>query len=366
MLTPWYPDESNPNSGIFIQTQAKALSECHNVVVVSAKVDYKKFGLFSFNLSKSKNGSIEEHRLVIRKSLPVYNQFNHLLITCFITWKIARKFKPEIIHTSIGYPGAFWGWVTGKLMGIPFVLTEHTRITNNFRSSFHRLFTLRPLALASQVMAVSSSLASEMKTWLKRDVLVVPNLIDVKRFVHLESVQNEILQFGFLGGFNTPVKGLDVLLRATASIKKECVLHIGGKGLLEESYKSLAQELGIASKCRFYGFVPYEEVPDFMSRLHFFVCASRYETFCVSLIEAITSGRPVVSTRCGGPEDFINSGNGILCDKENPESLQRAIEWMMLNHSSFNPATMRTYIEENFTERIFLKRINQVYSEVLH
>ena len=365
MLTPWYPDDRSPNSGIFIQSQAQALSEIHEVVVVSAKVDYTKFGIFSFQLSTTRKGLVEEHRLMIRKSLPIYNQLNHLLITCLVTWRLTRKWKPEMIHASIGFPGAFWGWAMSKLLGVPFVFTEHTRITNNFRSAFHKVCTLRPLAKASKVMAVSSSLAKEMQPWLKSEVMIMPNIIDVHRFAHIEPAQNEIPQIGLLGGFNTPVKGLDILLKALSEIEGDFVLHIGGAGSLEDSYKLLAEELGIASKCRFYGFIPYDQVPKFMARLHFYVCSSRYETFCVSLVEAMASGRPVVSTRCGGPEDFVNEDNGILCDKESQESLQQAIDWMILNYKLFNPVKMRAYIGDNFTAKSFLKQINEVYSKTL-
>jgi len=365
MLTPWYPDERSPNSGIFIQSQATALSEGHDVVVISAKVDYKKFGLFSYQVDESKNGLVKEHRLLICKSLPVYNQLNHLFITCLFTWRVARKWKPEIIHASIGFPGAFWGWVISKLVGVPFVFTEHTRITNNFRSTFHKLITLWPLSGASQIMAVSSSLAKELKDLLNKEVIVVPNIIDVQKFIHVAPAPNGVTQIGLLGGFNTPVKGLDILLRALAKVEKDYILHIGGTGSLEESYKSLARELGIDSKCRFYGFVPYDQVPEFMSRLHFYVCSSRYETFCVSLIEAMAAGRPIVSTRCGGPEDFVNKNNGVLCDKENSEALQHSIEWMILNYNSFNSAAIKTYIEENFTSKSFLKAINGVYAKAM-
>ena len=214
-------------------------------------------------------------------------------------------------------------------------------------------------------MAVSSTLAKETKYWINKDVTVVPNIIDVNRFFHRELSQSKVIQFGFLGGMNTPVKGLDIALKALAKMNHDFIFHIGGTGTLEEHYKKLSNELGVSERCRFYGFVPYNEVPHFMSRLQFFICSSRYETFCVSLIEAIASGRPVISTRCGGPEDFVNGSNGILCDNENPESLQQAIEWMMLNYSSFNPITMRTYIEDNFTAKSFLKTINEVYSTAI-
>jgi len=353
MLTPWYPDDQNAMSGLFIRNQALALAAGNQVLVISAKVDYHKFSLFSYALRESEFGPLKEYRLRIFKSLPLYNQLNHLLITFRVSLRIAKSFQPDVIHASIGFPGAIWGWTISRRLGKPFVVTEHTQVTNNFRSFFHKALTLKGYKKANVVMAVSHLLASELTALLHRHVAVVPNVVDIERFSDVQPpAPSSVWQLGFLGGLNTPVKGLDILLRALSKLRQDFVLHIGGAGSLSPQYQALAAELKIESKCRFYGFVQPADLPSFMARLHFMICSSRYESFCVSLVEAMACGLPVVSTRCGGPEDFVTQDNGILCEKDDPEKLREAIEQMMRDHARYSSDEIRRFTEKFSAENV--------------
>jgi len=364
MLTPWYPDEANPNAGLFIRDQAKALSNHHEVLVITAKVNYDKASLFSYTVKRSATAGVVEFRISIDRSLPLYNQLNQLFITCWQSWLIAKRFNPDIIHASIGYPGAFWAWMLSKLLKRPYVFTEHTRVTNNFRSAFHKQLTLFGLKRASALMAVGSTLAKEITTITQLPVTVIPNMVDVAKFSSAQRSSIKVPQFGFLGGMNTPVKGLDILLKAVAQIDINFVLHIGGRGALLDEYKAMANALSISNKCRFYGFVDPAKLPDFMSQLHFFVCASRYETFCISLVEAMASGLPVVSTRCGGPEDFVNATNGMLCEKEDPDALRKTIEDMILQYNNYSQSDLKNF-SLRYSPTNVVEQLTQIYHGVL-
>jgi len=365
MVTPWYPDDRNPNSGVFIRTQAQALTRAgHDVIVVSSKINYAAFGILACAIQHSTTEGVQEYRIAIRKSFPLYNQLNMIFVSILHAVKIARAFKPQVIHASIGYPGAIWGWALGKILRVPFVITEHTRITNNFRSKLHRKLTIFGLKRAKAVIAVSRSLAKEIELYVKKDVAVIPNTIDVSRFKGSTSSPSAIPQIGFLGGMNTPVKGLDILLHALAKTSTECMLHIGGSGILLQQYKQLAITLNITDKCRFYGFIPYDDVPSFIARMNFVVCSSRYETFCVSLIETMACGKPVIATRCGGPEEFVTPQNGVLVDKENPEKLAEALTWMIAHYRDYDEAAIKRYVNERFSEQAFVEKITALYRGV--
>lgn len=358
MITPWYPDRGTPNSGIFIQHQALALSQEHQVLVISSKVDYSRGSFFHYSIEGTQFHKVRECRLLIRQSLPFYNQINQLYITCLVSWRIAKNFRPDIIHASIGYPGAVCGFVVSRLLRIPFVFTEHTRVKNNFRSFFHRITTKFAIKQAAAVMAVSERLANEIRAITRREVKIVPNIVDVRKFAHVTrrtTVDSAIVHIGFLGGMNTPVKGLDILLKSLSSIQRPFILHVGGTGKLEAEYRTLASKLGLENKCRFYGFISPELLAGFMERIDFMVCSSRYETFCIALVEAMASGKPVVSTRCGGPEDFINDENGMLCENENPEALGKAIMDMMSKYRSYAETDLK-----NFAARFRPENIRQM------
>lgn len=364
-LTPWYPDE-NPNNGVFIRDQVLLLSREHEVRVVASKVDYKNFGLSSLRRSESTYRGIIETRLVVKQSLPLLNQLNYFFRILKETLKIARTFKPDIIHGNIGYAGGVWSWLLSRNIGVPFIITEHTRITNNFRSGIHKFLTIKSLKRAAAVIAVSAWHSKELAQYTGRDIDVLPNVINFEKFPKVRVLPfNDVYHVGFLGGMDTPVKGLDVLLRAIAPIERPYFLHIGGRGKLLEHYKQLAIELKIADKCKFYGFVPHHEVPLFLEKIHFFISASRFETFGIAMVEALACGVPVVATDNGGSSEFINRQNGIIVPVEDSTELKKGIDQMMQNYAGYNPLIIRNTVILKYTAEEFLAKINAVYSRVV-
>lgn len=364
-LTGWYPHKKNSNHGVFVRDQAVAISKVCEVVVVSARIDYSSFGLSSFAIEENSYAGVKEISITVKKSLPIFNQINYFLILARVTSKIAKSYKPDVVHGNIGYPGAFWSRKVARPLHIPYVITEHTKITNNFRSPFHRYLTLLGFKKASAVIAVSAWHASEIKQVISKDVTVIGNIIQVSHFnkVILKSPDKPI-HFGILGGMDTPVKGVDVLLIACAQLTEDYVLHIGGKGKLLPAYEALAEQLGIKSKCIFHGSVEHTHVPEFMSRLHFFVSASKSETFGMVMAEALASGLPVVATDSGGSAEMITAENGILVANGDVSKLAAAIQTMMQNYHTYNASAVKASVER-FSEDAFIKKIKSVYDEVL-
>ena len=360
-LTPWYPDERNPNHGVFVRDQAVLISRHHEVRVVSAKIDYSNFALSSLTRRDSVFQGIRESRLVVHKSLPVFNQFNFFLRTCRETLSIAREFQPEIIHGNIGYPGAFWSWMVSAILKIPFLITEHTRITNNFRSVVHKQLTLFGLRKASAVIGVSRWHADEIAAFIGKKTIVVPNVIPFEKHPGVRMLPDTVeFQIGFLGGLATPVKGLDILLKAAATIPGKFTLHIAGDGELLNYYKDLSKELRIDHCCLFYGSIPHPEVNTFMQRLHFFVSSSRSETFGIAMVEALACGLPVVATDSGGSREFITPQNGLLVPTD-PLHLAEGIKRVMDGFEKYDSTSIRNSVLEKFSDDRFLEEINKVY-----
>lgn len=365
-LTPWYPDDKNPNHGIFVRDQAVALQRAHEVIVISAKVDYSTFALFSYAIKESDFRGVREYRISVKRSIPFLNQLVFFYIVTRQAVRISKKNPPDIVHGNIGYPGAFWSWLVSKIIGKPYVVTEHTsRFTANFRSFIHKILTVYSLKRARAIISVSNHSAAEILVFIGRKAVVIPNIIDFEKFTELSVPKTKVWQIGFLGNLNTNTKGLDILLKALSGISNEFKLHIGGSGNLLDDYKQLARQLKIEDKCIFYGFVAHNEVPAFMKQLHFFVSASRFESFGMVIVEAMACGLPVVAAASGGPADFINSSNGILVEKENAKALRLGIETIIQNYQTYDPTRIRKFTLEKYSAAKFLERSDELYRSVM-
>ena len=102
-----------------------------------------------------------------------------------------------------------------------------------------------------------------------------------------------------------------------------------------------------------------------MQNCSFFVLTSNYETFGIVIIEALSCGKPVVSTKCVGPEEIINDTNGLLVEKENVKSLSKGLVYMYKNINNYNSKQIRENCVNLYGEKSFILQINKAYKKVL-
>lgn len=119
-------------------------------------------------------------------------------------------------------------------------------------------------------------------------------------------------------------KGTDILFKALANVDTPFELTIIGDGSLTFELKELANTLGISKKIKWLGWQenPWSKV----SEASFTIVASPSEGFSLSTAESLMRGIPVISTRCGGPEDMIIDGvNGYLYDIDDYINLSKIL-----------------------------------------
>lgn len=168
-------------------------------------------------------------------------------------------------------------------------------------------------------------------------------------------------------GHNFRLKGLKVLLRALSAISSEnrndVFLLVAGRGRIEY-FRKMAKKLDIEKRVIFLG--PVREIEKYYAASDIYVHPTFYDSCSLSVLEALSSGLPVVTTRFNGAKDAIRSRDGgiVLEDPSSYEELKSAISYF------FDPerrrlarSLVRSWMEEYSPEK-HMERILKVYSEV--
>jgi len=133
-------------------------------------------------------------------------------------------------------------------------------------------------------------------------------------------------------------KGVETTLRAFARFLAhypEAKLTVAGEGPLAVPLQELAQDLHIASRVSFPGFVSQAKLRDLLYQSHLFLHPSvtgpdgDREGVPNAMLEAMASGLPVLATWHGGiPEAVIHLETGILTPEHADEALADAMFWL--------------------------------------
>ncbi len=124
--------------------------------------------------------------------------------------------------------------------------------------------------------------------------------------------------------------GPDVLIKAMPKICRavpDVRLIMAGKGGLKGFLQELANELGVAERVEFVGFVEHSKVADMLRSFDVFVQPSVCEeSFGVAVLEASACGAAVVATRVGGVSEVCLDGQtGIMVEPNDEDALADAI-----------------------------------------
>jgi glycosyltransferase involved in cell wall biosynthesis len=125
-------------------------------------------------------------------------------------------------------------------------------------------------------------------------------------------------------------KGVDGILRALQGLPEDVHLLVAGDGDMDQAWRRLAVDLGLAERVRFLGNVPHARIPLLVRAAEVFVLNSRYEGLSHTLLEVMALGTPIVASRvCGNPEVVEDGVNGLLVDPLDAGELRAALERLL-------------------------------------
>jgi len=391
LLPSWYPDKHHPYSGIFIQEQAKLLTEYGHEVVVAFQ---KMVSLKDAWGRGSRSGSLG---LKFRKQngLPVYSWsgINYFPKLKFLQKKLyisrylrmyrlikADYGEPDIIHCHVAYYAGVGAVGLHRKYHIPLVVTEHSsaHITGKIPRE-KKAVVKKVYRDADKLVVVSPFLKKHILAAYavpEKQIAVVPNMVDTT-FFQPESQLSEtmdkenlkkkrpVFRFFSLAAL-VENKGFDQLIRAFASLEKiDVELCIGGDGPQRGALEKLCKDLGVCDRVQFLGLLERREVLEQMNLCDAFVLASHYETFGIVYIEALSCGKPVLATSCGGPESIVHQQNGMLVPVGDTHELVKALERMVETIDNYDKQSIRDDCINRFGKQVIAERLSQLYQDML-
>jgi len=366
IIPSWYPTVSQSLAGSFFREQALLVEGYQVFVLYGVK---KKFGLSawkrrgsvprdtlltppageSFGYFQIKKRSFHKAFSLVER---LVDQVNLLLLKRAFRKRcktvMESGFTPDLIHAQCTYWGGVAANYLGKEFNIPTVITEHQLFLLQLYRPFEQLQIKRALSQANKLLVVSEH---QKRTILINDIhcrpVVVGNLIDEEMFRPAEREESGVFKILYVS-YQNWLKDNDTFFQAIKSMVEKGfldieVLVIGGDpwqaiGALENNpLFKIASRFQVEQRCRFTGNVARDEMARLYQEADLFVSTSVAETFGVSACEALCCGLPVVATRNGGMDDFLNNENSIQVDIQDFEAVADAVIKIKNKEVRFDP-----------------------------
>lgn len=260
--------------------------------------------------SRKKDGAVrlesEVLTIIPTNSLPLLYGWDAL--------RIARTLpKPDVVSVQDPFETGVVGWLIARRFGVPLHVQVHTDfLSPDYHSRFgavRKVIARFVLRHATRVRVVSERIKKSLEWYrIAAAISVLPIYVDIDRFRHV-SVDAE--PTGRFSSFTTkllvvsrlePEKNIALAIRSFASVAPhDSCLIVVGEGGERESLQRLAQTLGCAERVFFEGEhdpLAYYALADLV------LVPSLYEGYGMVIIEALASGKPVLSTDVGIAEEM--------------------------------------------------------------
>ena len=143
------------------------------------------------------------------------------------------------------------------------------------------------------------------------------------------------------------VKAIPIILQERNDIR----FLIGGEGQLREKLVTYLCQAGLGDKVTFMGWIPHDELPNYLNKLKLLVVPSYTETGPYIAFEAMACGTPVLATSVGSIPDVIKDGEtGFILEDNSPECIARNVV-MVLNYLDLDEIVKnaRELVKKEFT-----------------
>lgn len=199
------------------------------------------------------------------------------------------------------------------------------------------------------------------------NVHVIPNIIANPKDMNVAG--DGKFHLLFLGAINDG-KGIFDLLDVIRDMKEvwqdRIVLHVGGNDQVDR-FKKTVNDYGLNAIVIYEGWVSGDKKAELFNLADAYILPSYIEGLPISILEAMSYGVPVLSTKVGGiPEVVRTNSNGILFEPGDKKAMREAIESMLSSRELYDSMSVqckqdaRPYLPVNVSSNL-----ESLYSQLL-
>jgi glycosyltransferase involved in cell wall biosynthesis len=245
----------------------------------------------------------------------LHNKYDLLVLPRLI--KLLRTRKIDAVVTVGAGDKMFWGRIAARRLRLPVVISAlHTTGWPDGVGRLNRMLT--PITDAFIAVAAShGEYLVEHERFPADRVVVIPNGVDIAKFAPLRDpglVRRELRidadapVVGIVAALR-PEKNHELFLELARRVLRQLPnsrFLIVGDGLRRDDLKQRAVEMGLESSALFLG--SRSDVPRLLAAMDVFALTSHNEANPISILEAMSVGRPVVATKVGSIHEAVTEG----------------------------------------------------------
>jgi len=307
---------------------------------------------------------------------------------------LSQLYNFDIIHVHYPCYGMdIFATLASVIYRTPLMLTYHMKaVTSDWRNvifSLHRLLIEPIIFKIAKTVFVSTLEYAEASKITHRHLIEMSFGVDGTRFSpgkggaitppsYEEGGRGEVASAGtparflFVGGLDRAhdFKGVDILLRAFATLPASASLLIAGDGDLRPLYENLATDLKIADRVKFLGRVSDEDLPNVYrsADVHVLPSINGGEAFGLVTLEAAASGLPSVVSDLPGVRILVANGQtGYLAKPSNIADLAGQLQKFVdkPEDAVIMGASARVRVMERYDTGAIARELLRAYNECL-
>ncbi len=330
----------------------------------------------------------------------IYNRKNKKIMD-----KALEEFKPDVVHVNLFQRQLTYSIIKAcKEKNIPVVFTAHdlqavcpasamlcngkicSACLNKSKFNCVKKRCVKNSFLKSLLCSIEATIYKKSKVYNSFNLIISPssfvgnmmkndgvttkivtlhNFIDIDFFCNLNGNDNE---YAFFFGRLSKEKGIVTLLKAFSK-QPYGNLVIAGDGPEKESIIRYINDNNLTNRVKLLGHVSRDEVKTYISNCSFVVLPSIwYENCSYSIIETLSTGKPVIASRIGGNPELIDDGiNGFLYRFDDIGELSSIMSKMFKNSELRKKMgeNARKYAVERYSMDLYYNKIIDCYSDVV-